>query len=142
MTDDTGLDNNPQENPEREIAAAALAAGRSYAETAAEAGRSKRTIVRWMAEPDFARTVADLRTERVSVVTGRLADLAPSAVDVLTEALTSEDPGVRLRAAHLTLDWSMKLRRATDLEARILEIEHRQGIRGDDGPAPSAEPSR
>jgi hypothetical protein len=53
-----------------------------------------------------------------------------------------DDPSVRLRAAHLTLDWSMRLRRATDLEARVLEIERRQGIRSDeaDGPDDSAAP--
>jgi len=126
----------------RSLAAVVLAAGGSYEEAGAEARRSKRTIVRWMAEPAFARLVADLRAERLSVVTGRLAGSAPRAVDVLTQAMGDDDPSVRLRAAHLTLDWSMRLRRATDLEARVLEIERRQGIRSDeaDGPDDSAAP--
>jgi hypothetical protein len=68
----------------RSLAAVVLAAGGSYEEAGAEARRSKRTIVRWMAEPAFARLVADLRAERLSVVTGRLAGSAPRAVDVLT----------------------------------------------------------
>ncbi len=119
------------------IAAAVLATGGSYTEAGTASGRTKRTIVRWMADPAFARLVADLRAERVSEVTGRLAELAPRAVQVLASSLDDEDPGVRLRAAHLALDWSVRLRRATDLDARILEVERRQGIRVDDADASS-----
>lgn len=114
------------------VAAAMIAAGGSYTEAGTAAGRTKRTMVRWMADPAFARLVADLRSERVSEVTGRLAELAPRAVQVLANSLDDEDPAVRLRAAHLALDWSVRLRRATDLDARILEVERRQGIRPSD----------
>jgi hypothetical protein len=113
------------------IAAAVIAAGGSFTEAGTASGRTKRTMVRWMADPAFARYVADLRAERVSEVTGLLAELAPRAVQVMADSLSDEDPSVRLRAAHLALDWSVRLRRATDLDARILEVERRQGIRSD-----------
>jgi hypothetical protein len=111
------------------VAAAVIAAGGSYSEAAQAAGRSKRTIVRWMADPAFARQVADLRAERLSEVAGRLAEMAPRAVDVLADALEDEKAWVRLRAATDVLSWSIRLRRAADLEARMLEVERRQGIR-------------
>lgn len=113
-------------------AAAVIAAGGSYRDGGEVAGRSKRTIVRWMADPAFARMVGDLRAERLSEVTGRLAEMAPRAVDVLCEALEDEKAWVRLRAASDVLSWSMRLRRAADLEARLVEVERRQGVRPTD----------
>ena len=113
----------------RSLAAAVLAAGGSYSEAGEAAARSKRTVLRWAGDPGFARLVADLRAERLSEVTGRLAELAPRAVAVLSDALESEKASVRLRAAHLTLEWTLRLRRAADLEVRMLEVELRQGVR-------------
>jgi hypothetical protein len=111
------------------IAAEVIAIGGTYRNAGDIVGRSKRTIVRWMADPVFGRKVADLRAERLSEVTGRLAELAPRAVDVLSDALEDEKAWVRLRAATDVLSWSMRLRRAADLEIRMLEVERRQGIR-------------
>lgn len=113
-------------------AAAVIASGGSYREAGEVAGRSKRTIVRWSADPAFARLVADLRAERLSEVTGRLAEMAPRAVDVLCEAMEDDKAWVRLRAAGDVLSWSMRLRRAADLETRLVEVERRQGVRPTD----------
>lgn len=113
----------------RRLAAEVLATGGSYTAAGEACGRSKRTIIRWMADADFARLVADLRAERLSEVAGRLAELAPRAVDVLAEAMNSEHAAERLRGAQLALEWSIRLRRAADLEARMLEVERRQGLR-------------
>jgi hypothetical protein len=110
-------------------AAAVIAAGGSYTEAGAVSGRSKRTIVRWMADAAFARHVADLRAERLSEVAGRLAECSPRAVDVMVEALEDDHAMVRLRAASDVLSWSIRTRRVADLEARMLEVERRQGIR-------------
>lgn len=111
------------------VAAEVIAIGGSYRNAGDIVGRSKRTIVRWMADPVFARKVADLRAERLSEVTGRLAEMAPRAVDVLSDALEDEKAWVRLRAATDVLSWSMRLRRAADLEIRLVEVERRQGVR-------------
>lgn len=120
------------------IAAEVLAAGGSYTDAGEASGRSKRTIVRWMADAAFARHVADLRAERLSEVAGRLAQMAPRAVDVLADALEDDNTLIRLRAATDVLSWSIRLRRAADLEARMLEVERRQGIRS--GPDDDTEP--
>ncbi len=65
----------------------------------------------------------------MSEVAGRLAEWAPRAVDVLVEALEDDNAMVRLRAASDVLSWSIRTRRVADLEARMLEVERRQGIR-------------
>lgn len=121
------------------IAASVIAAGGSYSFAGEEAHKSKRTIVRWAAEPEFARLVADLRAERLSEVTGRLGELAPRALDTIVECLDEESPFARLKAATTILEWTLRLRRASDLEARLSQIEHRQGIRVADPDAESNE---
>ena len=130
--DDEQMTQGPELDPPeaaKAIAAEVIASGGSYSEAAEEARRSKRTIVRWMADPAFARLVADMRFERVSELTGRLSEMTTLAVHVLSNALLDENAGVRLRAAHLTLEWSVRLHRVTDHDARLLEVERRQGIR-------------
>ena len=122
--------NNETESADfRRAAAEVIASGGSYTDAGEACGRSKRTIIRWMSDPDFARLVADLRAERLSEVAGRLAELAPRAVQVLADAMDSELPAERLRGAQLALEWSIRLRRAADLEVRMLEVERRQGLR-------------
>ncbi len=113
----------------REVVRAALAEGLSYSEAAALGRVSKRTVVRWMAEPAFGREVADLRSEHLSEVTGQLGGLAVTAVAVLRDGLDCERPADRLRAAQLCLDWASRLRRDVDVEGRLLELERRQGLR-------------
>ena len=115
------------------VAAAVIAAGGSYTLAGDAAGKSKRTIVRWAADPAFARLVSDLRAERLSEVTGRLGETMPRALDTLIECLDAESPFARIRAATAILEWTLRYRRASDLEARMLEVERRQGIRSDEG---------
>lgn len=134
MTDDQ-MGETPREALDelKAIAAAVIAAGGSYTAAGDETGKSKRTIVRWASDPAFARLVCDLRAERLSEVTGRLGELTPRALDTIVECLDEESPFARLRAATAILEWSLRLRRAADLEARMLEVERHQGIRGTDG---------
>lgn len=127
----------------RRLAVAVLAAGGTYQEAGETSGVTSRTIARWMTGPEFRRAVSDARLERVSQVTGQLADLSVTAVDVLRDGLDSEKTADRLRAAQLILAWSARMHRDTDLEQRVLEIERLQGIRTDstdDGPPEPAQP--
>ena len=121
------------------LAAAVVAAGGSYAQAGDAAGKSKRTIVRWAADPAFARLVSDLRAERLSEVTGRLGETMPRALDTLIDCLDAESPFARIRAATAILEWTLRYRRASDLEARMLEVERRQGIRTASDADPDAE---
>lgn len=130
LTDGTDAPQEPDPlEGSKAIAATVIAAGGSYTDAGAASGRTKRTIVRWAADPVFARRVSDLRQERLSEVTGRLTEMAPRAIDVWIEGLDHEKDWVRLRAADAILEWTLRLRRAADLEVRMLEVERRQGIR-------------
>jgi transposase-like protein len=113
-----------------------LAAGGNYSDAATEAGVSRRTVARWMSDPTFAKSVSDARAEQVQALTGQLTSLADGAVLVLSEVLVEGTNPERLRAAQMILDWGTRLRRDTELEARLLEVEGRLGLAdagGEDG---------
>ena len=106
-----------------ELILSGLAAGMTHDEAAAFASVSTKTIQRRLAEAEFAAEVVRRRTEHVERMTGRLTTLSDRAVDTIEAALEDDEAPIRLRAAHLTLNWMVKLRRGGDLERSIAEIE-------------------
>lgn len=110
-------------NAADELILAGLAAGMTHAEAAELASTSTKTIQRRLADERFAAEVARRRSQQVERITGRLTELSIRAVDTLDTALDDDSPTIRLRAADLTLNWLVRLRREADLERRIAEIE-------------------
>jgi hypothetical protein len=109
---------------------ARLAVGDTYADAARAGGTSERSVSRWMSDSAFARSVSEARAEHVQVVTGSLTALAAQAPDVLADALVEGTIPQQLSAVELILRWSTTLRRDTDLEARLLEVEAHLGLNG------------
>jgi hypothetical protein len=108
-----------------ETIAAALATGRTYEEAGVLAGVSERTVARRMADPTFARTVAERRGQQVQVISGQLSSIADKAVKAVSECLDDADPRTRLAAGRLVLDLVLKFRHQNDLELAVAEIrEH------------------
>jgi hypothetical protein len=110
-------------NDSDELILSGLAAGLTHAETAELANVSSKTVQRRLSNDAFAAEVARRRGQQVERITGRLSELSSRAVDTLTDALGDDSAAIRLRAADLTLNWLVKLRREADLERRIAEIE-------------------
>ena len=111
-------------NDSDELILSGLAAGLTHAETGELAHVSPKTVQRRLSSEAFAAEVARRRGQQVERITGRLSELSIRAVDTLTDALEDSSATIRLRAADLTLNWLVKLRREADLEQRIAEIEH------------------
>jgi len=103
----------------------AFASGKTAVEAAKAGGVSESTAWRRLREGDFKRRIAGLRGEMLSQATGRLAEQAGAAVDVLVGLLGSEDEDVRLKAARSVLDAAVRLRDATELSDRLDELERR-----------------
>ncbi len=101
----------------------ALAAGSGYADAAATAGVSARTVRRRMTDPLFAAELARRRAVRVSDLTGQMMGLGARAIAVLGEALDAESVGDRLRAANLILTSLRRYRADGDLELRLTALE-------------------
>lgn len=108
-------------------AVAAIVTTNTNAEAAAVAGCSERSIYSWMNDPKF-RAVLIARENQIRDATGRrLAVDAHTALDVMHDVMTSTDnpDDLRLRASRAWLDFWIKTRDQSDLEARVTALEAR-----------------
>lgn len=103
--------------------ALALAAGRSITAAAEQAGVSRRTATRKVADPAFRQLVAELRADFIGQAVGRLAHNMTRAADGLAAMLDSTDERVRLRVSRAVLTLGVKLHEEVDLELRLREVE-------------------
>jgi hypothetical protein len=102
---------------------AALAAGSTVEVAAKAAGISVRTAYRRLADPVFARRLAQARDELISNALGELVECASEAVATLRALLSASDERVRLGAAKSTLDQLLRLRETLMLSQRLAALE-------------------
>ena len=112
----------------QEIAALALAGGKTQAQAAKKCGAGTRTIKTWLAsKPEFSQRVQQLRTELTVRALGVLTDSTVSAARTLDELCSfGESENVRLSSARAIIELGTKLREHVEFEKRIstLEAEH------------------
>ena len=106
-----------------ELLLGALAAGRPVEHAAQIAGVSVRTAYRRLADPVFARRLAQARDELISNALGELVDCASEAVATLRALLSASDERVRLGAAKSTLEQLLRLRETLTLSQRLAALE-------------------
>jgi hypothetical protein len=106
----------------------ALACGATVDNAARQAGISKRTAYRRLADPAFGRRLQQMRGDMVSRTSGTLTAAAGEAVRTLLELLKNPtSSAVRLGAARAVLELGMKLREVAELEARLTVLEQHMG---------------
>ena len=115
-----------------EQAALLLAAGRSTAQTAATVGVSRRTLLRWSKDREFAARVTDLRAGLFKRSGGVLARCTTHAASRLGRLLESEDDRVALGAARSVLGLTKTLQEAVEFEQRLAAIEQQLRAAGVD----------
>jgi DNA-directed RNA polymerase specialized sigma24 family protein len=91
-----------------------LSEGWTHQRTAETLGISTKTIQRRLTHRVFSDEVSRRRRYRIMRLGGQLVVASNRAIDVLADALESDDPKVNLRAASLVLDHGMRHRRAED----------------------------
>lgn len=106
-----------------EMLMAALAAGKTVRDAAAEAGVSDRTVFRRLEQVDFRQRVADMRARMVEAAAGRLADAAGAACARLKSLLEAESESVQLGAARTILEQTVRLRELLEIESRLKKLE-------------------
>jgi hypothetical protein len=115
----------------REPAALLLAAGRTLAETAADASVqvTVRTLSRWLLEPEFRELIEKARTESFDGTVGRLSDAAGGAVETLVSLHQGEGEGTtaatRCTAARAVLEMCFRARDMSTIEQRLAAIERK-----------------
>ena len=106
-----------------ELLLGALAAGSPVDQAAETAGVSVRTAYRRLADPGFARRLAQARDELISSALGELVECASEAVAALRALLQAKDERVRLGAARSTLEQLLRLRETLTLSQRLAALE-------------------
>ena len=81
----------------RDLAAVALATGKTVVEAAAAASVVERTVYGWNAEPEFRERVSELRREMVSRASGELAEAMSAAAKKLRKLVDSTSDNIALR---------------------------------------------
>jgi hypothetical protein len=83
----------------REIAATALATGRTIRAAARQAGVSERTLGGWNSEPEFAARVQAIRSSLLERCLGSMAGALSKAARTLKRLLQSPDDRVKYASA-------------------------------------------
>lgn len=101
-----------------------LAAGLSYADAAAQAGVSERTVKRRMADPSFKRAVATQQHHNARETSAQLQQLTRTALDALRDLLERETAaGVRLAASRTVLEQALRWQETAEIDQRLQQIE-------------------
>ena len=107
-----------------ELLLAALACGMSQEKAAQQAGVSRSTVKRRLADPEFRRQIEAFRADLVERTAAGLTAAGLEFVKTLV-GLTSAGtrPATRLGAARAGLELGVKLREFTSLEGRMAVLE-------------------
>lgn len=114
----------------RLLAIELLAKGACHRDAASGAGVDKRTIQRWLEEPEFRDDITKFRTELLTSAAGMLCSAANNAVKVLDDLLKDGSSAIKLGAARAILDSVIRVRELTVVEGRVAELEQKlAGVR-------------
>ncbi|HZZ77619.1 MAG TPA: hypothetical protein VFE62_03815 [Gemmataceae bacterium] len=108
-----------------EIIIAALACGSTVQQAADTAGVSRKTVSRRMAEPEFAKRVAEMRSEMVRRTASKMTDGMLEAAEVLRKLLKAKGENVRLGACRALFEHGVRIRETVELEERLQALEQR-----------------
>jgi hypothetical protein len=102
----------------------ALACGATVEAAARQAGLTKRTVYRRLADPDFRSQLQSVRADVVQRTAGALTAASTEAVKALLALMQpATPPPVRLGAARAVLELGTRLREAAELEERLAALE-------------------
>jgi hypothetical protein len=108
---------------QEDAAITALLSEPTIAEVAAKTGIGERTLLRWLAEPEFKARYRAARRSVVETAISRLQQAATEAVDALTRNLACGVPAVEVGAAKAVLDQAIKAVELIDLAERVERLE-------------------
>ena len=86
-----------------------LASASSIAEAARLSDVGRRTLHRWLDDPDFRDELARLHKEAADLARGQLQGVMLQAVLALADSLQDSNPEIRLRAIRTALNYSVKI---------------------------------
>lgn len=108
----------------------ALVSNATVEEASEACGLSKRTIYRYLQEPEFITAFYNAQGLLLTNAVRGLSVLSQAAVETIEDILNDESskPHHRLKASEMIFSYLLKLRTAQTLERRVKELEERLGV--------------
>ena len=100
-----------------------LASASSIAEAARLSDIGRRTLHRWLDDPDFRDELARLHEEAADLARSQLQGVMLQAVLALADSLQDPNPEIRLRAIRTALDYSVKVNDIERLRKELHALE-------------------
>ncbi len=114
---------NPGLSPRQQSALPILAAAPSVVQAARLSGVGRRTLHRWLQDPEFRAQLAQLQRQSAELAKGCLQSLTLQAVIHLSNLLEDSNPEIRLRAVRATLNYSAKFNEIQELHTQVQALE-------------------
>ena len=121
------MSGGPKRGAKTELAIAALLTHHTFDEAAAAVGVCKRTLMRWLREPDFRQQYLEARRQIYSQAIGLAQQALSEGVTVLQAILNNHEAPASARVAAFARldDMSRRGIEIEDLESRLAELERR-----------------
>ena len=100
-----------------------LASASSIAEASRLSDVGRRTLHRWLDDPDFRDELARLHEEAADLARSQLHGVMLQAVLALADSLQDPNPEIRLRAIRTALDYSVKVNDIERLSKELHALE-------------------
>ncbi len=123
MSQDVPVGKKPSVAARQQSVLPILASSPSISQAARAVGINRRTLTRWLQDPDFRDQLAELQRQRAELAKGCLQDLSLQAVAGLVEYLQVPNLEMRLKAIRTILEYSGKVGDIQDLKDQIQALE-------------------
>ena len=100
-----------------------LASASSISEAARLSDVGRRTLHRWLDDPNFRNELAGLHKEAADLARSQLQGVMLQAVLALADSLQDPNPEIRLRAIRTALDYSAKFNDIETLRQELRALE-------------------
>lgn len=109
-----------------------LSSSGNVAEAARAASVSRKTLYRWLRQPDFVEVLEAAAQESLANLSRELVRLGTQAVNTLEGAMSDAEAatGTKVRAADVVLARLLQLREMVSIEARLAALERKINDRG------------
>ena len=114
---------NPGLSPRQQAALPILASTPSITHAASLSKVGRRTLHRWLQDPEFRGQLGKLQRESAEFAKGCLRSLTFQAVLHLGDLMESSSPEIRLRAIRAVLNYSTKVDEIQELSAQVQALE-------------------
>lgn len=118
-------------NRRQQAALPAVALAPTITQAATDSGVSQRTLYRWFRDPDFREAVSNFLHECANLASQQFQGQTLLAASVFAEFMkdAAADPALRLRAAHYSTSYALRIRQADQLASDVRDIKEALDLR-------------